>query len=366
MTPSSSRRVTVGDHTTQVSLSTSGIAHHLERFATKNPDSLFVFDVTTDSLFATPSSVPAERRVTLPAGESAKSFESVTGVLDAAVAANLPRTGSIIGVGGGALTDTVGLAASLYMRGVRLHLVPTTLLAMVDAAVGGKTGINYGSFKNMVGTFYPAHEIDVFLDALATLSDQELKSGVAEVVKAGLLDDEAILSLLERLLNKHADSGADEASAIMSDLRRDSELLLELVDRAIAVKARVVEQDFKEAGIRAHLNLGHTFAHALESIAGLGRWTHGEAVAWGICRALDLGVELGITEPRYRRRVYTLLSALGFHTGSVDLDTERLIAAMQHDKKRAGSELRFVLQRDLGDTLVQPVDRQLVRAVVAG
>ncbi|NBC28766.1 MAG: 3-dehydroquinate synthase, partial [Spirochaetes bacterium] len=227
-------------------------------------------------------------------------------------------------------------------------------------------GINYGSFKNMVGTFYPAHEIDVFLDALTTLSDQELNSGLAEVVKAGLLDDEAILTLLEGLVNQHAASGGDQAPAIMTGLRRDTDRLLELVDRAIAVKARVVEQDFKESGIRAHLNLGHTFAHALESVVGLGRWTHGEAVAWGICRALDLGLELGITEPHYRSRVYALLGALGFHTGSLDLDAERLIAAMQHDKKRAGSQLRFVLQRDLCDTLVQPVDSHLVRAVVAG
>jgi 3-dehydroquinate synthase len=368
--PSSrSRRLTLGGRTTTVSLHASGLAHHLQNSTSDAQDLLLVFDETTSALFGEHAGVPAARRVEVPAGEGAKSLDSVTRILDAAVAVDLPRSGSIVAVGGGALTDTVGLAASLYMRGVRLHLVPTTLLAMVDAAVGGKTGVNYGTYKNMVGTFYPADRIHVSLDALDTLGDQELTSGLAEVVKAGLLDDEAIVSRLEALVAEEAAARAAPESGsagAITRLRRDRELLLDLVDRAIAVKARVVEQDFTEAGIRAHLNLGHTFAHALESVAGLGSWTHGEAVAWGICRALDLGAELGITEPHYRSRVYALLDALGFHTGAVDLDVERLISAMRHDKKRSGAELRFVLQRDLGDTLVQGADPEAVRTVLGG
>lgn len=333
-----------------------------------------MFDERTAALFG--EDIPL--RVLLAPGEAGKSLEEIGRILDAAVEAELPRRGRVVGVGGGAVTDTAGLAASLYMRGVSLVLVPTTLLAMVDAAIGGKTGVNYRGYKNMVGTFYPAGEVAIFLDALDSLSDREFRSGLAELIKAGLLRDPAILNDLEDLARNTR--GAEGAAAPAADataldtgpgasgallaLRGDPARLLDLVDRAVAVKAAIVEEDFREQGVRAHLNLGHTFAHALESAAGFGTFTHGDAVAWGICRGLDLGVARGLTSPAYRDRVSRILSSFGFPTGPVTADPDALIAAMYHDKKRSGEGLPFVLQRGLADTTILQVPEVEVRGVL--
>lgn len=370
------RRLSLAGIPSEIHNHARGIHSYLQKSPASAPvPTLFVFDEDTAALFG--EDVPA--RVVLARGEAGKSLGEIGRILDAAVEAELPRRGRVVGVGGGAVTDTAALAASLYMRGVSLVLVPTTLLAMVDAAIGGKTGVNYRGYKNMVGTFYPAAEVAIFLDALDSLGDREFRSGLAELIKAGLLRDPAILESLEGLA-RHTGVAAGAAiptaaatsqdtgpgaSGPLAALRRETDRLLDLVDRAVAVKAAIVEEDFREQGVRAHLNLGHTFAHALESAAGFGAFTHGDAVAWGICRGLDLGVLRGVTSPAYRDRVTRLLSSFGFPTGPVAADPDALIAAMYHDKKRSGEGLPFVLQRDLADTTIQHLPEAEVRRVLA-
>jgi len=324
----------------------------LVRF-TSQPDrlldgvSLAVFDENTNPLLA-PS---LERRQIWPAGEASKSWVQVENLLKTALAAELGRDSVIAGVGGGVVTDMAAFAASLYMRGTRLVLVPTTLLAMVDAALGGKTGIDFGGFKNLVGTFYPASEIRIWPGFLATLPHREFQSGLAEVIKHAFLADEALLSLLET-----------RSDAVLA---KDPAVLDEVVRRAIMVKVGVVERDLRETGERAFLNLGHTFGHALEAALGLdGRWTHGEAVAWGMARAFRLGVRLGITEPAWQKRAESILIQYGFPLLNQDATAEAVLAAMKNDKKKKSGLVQFVLQQRQGQTLLRTVDDADVLAVI--
>lgn len=293
--------------------------------------------------------------VVLEAGETAKTLRSIELILRAALEASLGRDGVFVGFGGGVITDMTAFAASLYMRGARCELVPTTLLAMTDAAIGGKTGVDFENYKNCVGTFYPARHIHIAPSVLSTLPGVEYRSGLAEVVKTAMLYDSGLLDLLEK---KSADI-----------LLGESIYRYEMVNRCARAKAGVVERDLRESGERMFLNLGHTFGHALESVAGFGAISHGEAVAWGIGRALELGVRLVITDPVYAERIRNILSAYGWPVGPVhpllagkvssgtnNAETARkLLAAMKNDKKKKGGAVRFVLQRALNDTLVTEV-----------
>ena len=183
------------------------------------------------------------------------------------------------------------------MRGAQLELVPTTLLAMADAAIGGKTGVDFGNYKNCIGTFYPAQKIHIAVSALEALPESEFRSGLAEVFKTALLYAPKLFQIM-----------AEKRDAVLS---RDGELLLEVVKRCVQAKAHVVERDLRESGERMYLNLGHTFGHALESVAGFGEVSHGDAVAWGIARALELGKRLGITDPGYIADVIPVLESYG-------------------------------------------------------
>lgn len=310
---------------------------------------LHLFDTHTAPLFAE-AGVP---RHVWPAGEDAKTWPQIDAALSRGLDLGLGRDSTWAGVGGGVVTDMAAFAASLYMRGVGLVLVPTTLLAMVDAALGGKTGIDYHGLKNLVGTFYPARELRLCPPLLGTLPERDFRSGLAEVIKHAFLADADLLHLLE--------TRAD------SVLARDADCLHELVLRAVKVKAGIVERDFRETGERAHLNLGHTFGHALEAAMGFdGSWTHGEAVAWGMGRALDLGLALGLTDPSWRQRALALLVRYGFRLEAPGADPEVLLRAMTHDKKKAGGRVRFVLQKAQGQTLVVPAEEAQVRASLEG
>lgn len=313
------------------------------------PALLAVLDEHTRPLF---TSLPPDCLV-LATGEAQKAWSNIDRILKRALDAGLGRDGTIIGVGGGVVCDTVAFAASVYMRGCRLVLVPTTLLAMVDAAFGGKTGINFDGLKNMVGTFYPAAEVRIAIDVLRTLPEREFRSGLAEVIKGAMLADADLFSILEQR--------RDQVMA------RDERLLEEMVRRSIAVKAHIVAADPTERGIRAHLNLGHTFAHAVESAVGLGSWTHGEAVAWGIARAMDAGVRTGLTDPDYRERIMSLLHAYGYKTAARDVavEPEKLIELMTSDKKKRGGTVRFIMQRSLCDTVGEVLDPEVLRAVLS-
>ncbi len=312
-----------------------------------DPARFFVADTNTDRFL--PGDDP---RFVLAAGEASKSWSELELILTAMLSADLTRDSLVVGVGGGVTCDMAALAASVYMRGCNLVLVPTTLLAMVDAAVGGKTSVNFGGYKNMVGTFYPAAEVRLCPDLLHTLPQREYISGLAEVIKTAMLGDPELFSLLER-----------ESARIE---QRDDDLLRDVVWRCIMVKGATVEADLRETGIRAHLNLGHTFAHALESEKGLGFWSHGEAVAWGLARAMDAGVAAGVTERQYAMRVLSLLDTFGYRTGLLPEASAAMLAAMRKDKKRRAGSSRFVLQKGLGRTMIAELDEALVRSVLEG
>lgn len=322
---------------------------------------LWVFDEKTASLFSRNFPEFAGKtdgnpvpRVVLPEGEQGKNWNSVEQILETALDRKLGRDSLICGVGGGVVCDMAAFAASVYMRGCRLLLFPTTLLAMADAAVGGKTGMDFRGYKNMVGSFYPAEEVRLWLPALSSLPAEEYLSGLGEIFKAALLrDDNGLLELLE---TRKEDL-----------LNRDPELLRSVLRRAVAVKADIVEEDFKETGRRAFLNLGHTFAHALETVSGFSR-KHGHAVVWGIDRALHLGCSLGLTDPAYRERVRTLFREYGYCL-EYPLAPEPFLEAMEKDKKNSGSSprktLRLVLQKNRGDTRIVSVDQERIRRILS-
>lgn len=314
------------------------------------PDaSLVVCDTNTEHIVEACSGAAAAPRIVLAPGEAEKSLPVLESILKTAVEVGLSRGDTILGVGGGVITDLVGFAASVYMRGCRLVLAPTSLLAMVDAAFGGKTGVNFAGYKNMVGTFYPATEVHVAPSVLASLPEIEFRSGLGETIKNALLGDEDLVGLLER---KH--------QAIVA---RSPEVLGEVIRRGLLVKCRIVEQDLTETGIRAHLNLGHTFAHALESVAGFGAWTHGEAVAWGTVKAAKLGEVIGVTPAAYRTRIERLFASYGFRL-QAEASHEQLIEAMWHDKKLKDGRLYFVVQSGIGQTHLVPVEPETLREVL--
>ena len=278
----------------------------------------------------------------LPPGERSKTLEGAGRVLREAVRRGLGRDGRIVGVGGGVVGDLAAFCASLYMRGCRLTLVPTTLLAMVDAALGGKTAVDLPGAKNAAGSFWPAEEVLVAPAVLATLPEREFRSGLAEALKTALLGDEELLRLLE-----------EERVRVLA---REPVLLAGVVESCLRVKGGVVEEDFRESGRREILNLGHTFGHALEVSGGFRRWTHGEGVAWGLKMAARLGERLGVTPPEHARRVEALLAAYGFELEPRPLNPGRLLRAMAADKKRREGRLRFVLPAGVGRAEVRAVE----------
>jgi 3-dehydroquinate synthase len=305
-----------------------------------------VLDSTTAGLFG----AGARGAVTIPAGEAAKGWDSVRAVLERSAELGAGRDAIIAGIGGGVVCDVTAFAASLYMRGCGLVLVPTTLLAMVDASLGGKTGVDFMGYKNLVGSFYPASRILIAAGAVRSLPDREYRSGLAEVIKTALVGDGRLFALLER-----------ERPAILA---RGERVVEEMIRRSLAVKGRIVQADPKESGKRALLNLGHTFGHALESATGFSRWTHGEAVAWGIGRALAAGVRLGLTQPALMERTQSLLRSYGFRLDELPGFIE-LSPAFERDKKRRGGRIRLVIPHAMCDVRVHEVDAGDVAAVLA-
>lgn len=288
--------------------------------------------------------------VVLAPGESAKNWESVRIIIDAALERPLGRDGLIVALGGGVVCDTAAFAAAIYMRGCRLKLIPSTLLSMIDASLGGKTGVDYRDYKNIIGSFYPAEEIRLYPFLLRSLSEREYRSGLAELLKHALLEQSSLLAELEK--NRDA------------VLARDEKLLEELIPRSLAVKGRLVEEDPTEQGVRAHLNLGHTFGHALERESGLGAVPHGYAVAWGIARAMDAGVALGITDSAYADKVIQFFIDYGYDLDLKLPSLDRFISSVALDKKRKGGAVRFVLQRNQGETFQQEIPEEILRRIL--
>ncbi|MGA2480713.1 MAG: 3-dehydroquinate synthase family protein [Spirochaetia bacterium] len=305
-----------------------------------------VFDENTLRLFGAGKGTV----VSLPPGETSKTWENIHRILERCASIGMERDASIGGVGGGVVCDMAAFAASLYMRGCGLVLVPTTLLAMADASLGGKTGVDFMGYKNLVGSFYPASRILIAAGSVASLPEREYLSGLAEVIKTALIGDEELFLLLE-----------EKRAAVMA---RDPSIVEAMIRRCIAVKGRIVQEDPKERGVRALLNLGHTFGHALETASGFSGWTHGEAVAWGMGRALAAGERLGVTDPRLRARAESLLRAYGFR-----LDERPAYAvlapAFERDKKRRGGKIRLVVACGMCDVRVMEVGERDVAAVLA-
>ncbi|MBQ9239603.1 MAG: 3-dehydroquinate synthase [Treponema sp.] len=298
----------------------------------------------------------ADQLLILPPGESAKTIENVLTIAKAAVQAGFSRHDCFVGIGGGVITDMTGFAAAIFKRGAPVEFVPTTLLAMVDAAIGGKTGCDFDSYKNMIGSFYPARTITVCPAFIATVSERDYYSGLAEAVKTALLYDAALWELFK---SQHTAVAA-----------RDEALLTHIILRCAALKAHAVEEDFMETSTRAFLNLGHTFGHALETVSGLGTMPHGHAVAWGIARAARLSAAMGLCTPAYADEVCGVLASYGWETGALPAcirsaeDRERIIAAMHHDKKNVTSTIRIIAQRGITDTCIIAVSDESIRAVL--
>ena len=275
--------------------------------------------------------------VLLPDGEENKSMETLGAVLDQFAKAKLGRDGVVMALGGGVAGDVGGFAAAVYMRGVRLLQAPTTLLAMVDAAIGGKTGVNHPEGKNLIGAFHQPIAVLCDLDTLRTLPEAETRSGLAEVVKYGMLGDAAFFRWLEK-------NAGDVAALDAAAIRR-------AVVHSARAKAAIVAADERESDSRALLNLGHTFAHAIESATGYGEWRHGEAVSAGLVAAAELSARVLDFPQSDVARVRNLLAKLNLPTALPAGMSSGLREAMRMDKKsRAGRE-RFVLMRALGDAV---------------
>ncbi len=269
-----------------------------------------------------------------PAGEESKRLPAAERLCDAALAAGLDRSSALVALGGGVVGDVAGLAAALYMRGVAHVQVPTTLLAMVDSSVGGKTAVDLAGGKNLVGAFHQPSLVLADPETLATLPERELAAGAAEVVKAGLLGDAALFEMLEK--------APEEVFA------RGSAALVEAIRRSVELKRRIVEEDERESGARALLNLGHTFGHALETLHEYRTLLHGEAVAVGTVVACRLAVRLGRLEADAAERVARLLKALDLPTELGGVDRGRLLELMGRDKKVRSGRPRLVLPVAIG------------------
>ncbi|QUS35413.1 3-dehydroquinate synthase [Falsirhodobacter algicola] len=286
----------------------------------------------------------ASAALVLPPGESTKSWPHLSRSVDWLLEQKVERRDVVIALGGGVIGDLAGFAASILRRGVRFVQIPTSLLAMVDSSVGGKTGINTAQGKNLVGAFHQPARVLADIDLLDSLPAREFRAGYGEVVKYGLLGDAAFFEWLER-------SGPNMAQGAL-DLRQAA------VRRSVEMKARIVERDETEEGERALLNLGHTFCHALERATGYSdRLLHGEGVAIGCLMAMELSRKLGLLPQEAPGRLAAHLSAMGMKASLADIPgdlpgAERLLDLMGQDKKVVDGRLRFILMRDIGEAFV--------------
>ncbi len=272
-------------------------------------------------------------------GEGAKDWRTLDAIFERLLAARCGRDSVIVALGGGVIGDLAGFAAAVYQRGIPFLQVPTTLLAQVDSAVGGKTGINHARGKNMIGAFHQPLAVIADVAALGSLPDRELRAGVAEVIKHAFILDAAFVDWLEANIERL--------------LGREPGTLEQAVRRSCELKARVVAADEREAGVRAILNFGHTFAHAIETGAGYGAWLHGEAVAAGMVMAAELSVRAGLLARPDAERLRALVARAGLPVAGPALAPGRMLELMQVDKKAERGELRFVLLSAVGNAVVR-------------
>jgi len=291
------------------------------------------------------------RTLALPDGEAYKDLAHLNLIFDELLGQEADRRTVLFALGGGVVGDMAGFAASCYMRGVPFVQVPTTLLAQVDSSVGGKTAVNHPLGKNMIGAFYQPQAVIADTATLDTLPPRELLAGLAEVIKHGAIIDAAFFDWIEANIGK---------------LRaRDPQALAYAIQRSCEIKADVVRQDEREGGLRAILNFGHTFGHAIESGMGYGVWLHGEAVGCGMVMAADLSCRLGYLDAASRDRIKALVAAAGLPVRAPDLGVARWIELMQVDKKNEGGKIKFILLKPLGSSVIESVPQEVLLQTLA-
>lgn len=332
----------------------SGLRHHLDNICEPllrgKKKALIISDTNVYPLYGEEVKESLEKvlpvaSVTVPSGEKAKSLSVYSDLLTTCIEEELDRNSIIIALGGGVVGDIAGFTAATYMRGIPFIQVPTTLLAQ-DSSVGGKTGINHPLGKNLIGAFHQPSAVVYDIDMLQSLPDKEWLSGFAEMMKHAYIQDKDYLVWLKENVKS------------LEDIKKPS--IQSSIRRSIAIKAKIVEQDEKEAGIRAFLNFGHTLGHALENVSGYGEFTHGEAVACGMLFAMRLSNMLGISTWDISREK-EWFEAIGY---PVDMATryepEQLVEAMRLDKKRTSKDLAFVLLKEAGKPVKQTVEERVV------
>ncbi|HET9918244.1 MAG TPA: 3-dehydroquinate synthase [Ktedonobacteraceae bacterium] len=290
----------------------------------------------------------------VPAGEASKSQEWLNAIYDWLLEHHAERREAIVALGGGVVGDMAGFAAATYLRGVPLVQVPTSLLAQVDSAIGGKTGINHARGKNLIGAFYSPRLVLADPATLLTLPERERIEGWAEVVKYGIILDTELFTRLE-----------DHAALLLAFRPSLAALICQIIARSIALKVEVIEQDEREQGLRAILNYGHTVAHALENVSGYGRWLHGEAVSLGMVVAAALAQQAGMFSAGEMERQNRLLQQLGLPVSCSDaVPVEAILAAMRLDKKVAGKRIHWIMPERIGQVTVTPMPEDLVQRVI--
>ncbi|HEY5798991.1 MAG TPA: bifunctional shikimate kinase/3-dehydroquinate synthase AroKB [Burkholderiaceae bacterium] len=288
--------------------------------------------------------------IVLPDGEQYKTWDYLMRIFDALLEHKCDRKTTLIALGGGVIGDMTGYAAASYMRGIPFIQIPTTLLAQVDSSVGGKTGINHPLGKNMIGAFYQPRAVLADTAVLATLPARELAAGLAEVIKHGAIIDSAFFDWIE--------------ANMPALLARDEAALAHAIRRSCEIKADIVRQDEREGGLRAILNFGHTFGHAIEAGLGYGAWLHGEAVGCGMVLAADLSYRLGHIDFVSKTRVRALVEAAGLPVTAPDLGLERWLSLMEVDKKNEGGAIKFILLKPLGKAHIASVPDDLLAATL--
>lgn len=357
--------VPLGDRSYRIEITsgaTDRFAQSITRTLSDLTHAVVIADEAVDSRWAQPlarslQGVDDSIRVsqsTVPSGEPSKSIAQFEQLLEWMLEIGGDRRSAVIAVGGGVVGDLAGYVAASFARGIRFVQVPTTLLAMVDSSVGGKTGINLPGAKNMVGAFWQPSLVLIDTDVLSTLPERSYRSGLAEVIKYGVIDDARFFDWLE--------------SNSKRLVERDGEALRHAIQESCECKARVVGEDEREtSGRRATLNYGHTFAHAIEATAGYGKLLHGEAVSIGMQMAARLAVDLGMADPSVLEHQTALLSVCGLPTTLSGADPDEMLPVMMRDKKVAHGNLRFILPTEIGVVdLVGGIDPDAVRrAIVA-
>jgi 3-dehydroquinate synthase len=278
--------------------------------------------------------VTAEEPILLPDGERHKNLQTVGRIYDALIRARADRASALVAVGGGVVGDTAGFAAATYLRGVPIIQVPTTLLAQVDSAIGGKVGVNHAQGKNLIGAFHPPALVLVDPTLLGTLPRREFRAGLYEVIKYGVI---ASAELFDRV-----------SASLPALFKRDPDALMPVVTASCRIKAAVVEEDERETGLRRTLNFGHTAAHALEAVTKYRRFRHGEAVAYGMLIAADIAVARGLMPAADREALSALIAKMGPLPAVADVVVDDVLEAIAHDKKIVAGQLHYVLPRRIG------------------